>query len=365
MKPLLAVLAVLAFDAPAQAATSDDPAKALGTIAVLPVTGQDVGFDELIWLQTVVRDEVVRLGVDVQPADETIGHLASARQLGVSCGRATTECMAKVGAIAGVSKVVASGATAREDGTVMDLRLVDVESGREERRVVRLLNGDDEERRARVFDAATRLVFPARARGEIVVEVDVEGAEVIVDGVSRGYAPLPGGFDVAAGEHVVEVRASGYEKYVANVVAPAAESTPVLAKLTPLPKSMTTMSDERRTRVDPYGLVGGMGLTLVGGGFACLSLVPGIGFAVTSGQLSRAARVYALAEHGDEREKAQAQRQLKSVDLSPQVVAFTFGGHRVFNLLLWPSFATIGVGLAAAIGGAAWTASSAFTPVEE
>lgn len=360
MTPVVVLLAALACDAPPPAETPT----VLGTIAVLPVTGQDVGFDELVWLQQIVREEVVRLGVDVQTDEETIGHLTSARQLGVSCGRATTECMAQVGAIAGVGKVVAAGARGHGDGTVLDLRLVDVQSAAEERRVVRLLNGPDDDRRARVLDAATRLLFPARARGELVV-VTIEGAEVLVDGVFRGYAPLPAAIDLAAGEHVLDVRAAGHEPRSVTIVAQAGETMTFTERLVPRPKSVSTQN-ERATRVEPYGLVGGIAATVLGSALMCAGTLPLLVCGVTRISLEESGRIYARAENStDPKEQEDAARQLKQVQRSPEAVALMRQGHAGSTLLLAPGIVAMVLGSAGALAGATWTARSAFAPAEE
>ncbi|MDI7267709.1 MAG: PEGA domain-containing protein [Myxococcota bacterium] len=68
-------------------------------------------------------------------------------------------------------------------------------------------------------DAAIAAMQRDMARLEIAV--DVEGAEVVVDGRSRGTTPLSGLLEVGPGEHSIEVRREGYRTETGRVTVTA------------------------------------------------------------------------------------------------------------------------------------------------
>jgi hypothetical protein len=71
--------------------------------------------------------------------------------------------------------------------------------------------------------------------GEIVVEVGVPGASVLVDGVEVGSAPLPESILVVPGEHEVAARSEGYQGAAQSRAVGAGQTWRVLLVLVPLP----------------------------------------------------------------------------------------------------------------------------------
>jgi hypothetical protein len=61
--------------------------------------------------------------------------------------------------------------------------------------------------------------------GQLEVSVDVDGAEILVDGEPRGRSPLPGPLPVSAGLHSIEVRAPGKDAHQEMVNISAGETT--------------------------------------------------------------------------------------------------------------------------------------------
>ncbi|HKO90847.1 MAG TPA: PEGA domain-containing protein, partial [Polyangiaceae bacterium] len=110
------------------------------------------------------------------------------------------------------------------------------------RRLARVFHTTDDgssEDRARMLESLKK----AEAHLERVsIEVDQEGAEILVDGVDLGTSPLPFVWYVAPGSYDVRVGKGGYEPYVSSRVASPGAShhlrivlKPVVAAAAPTP----------------------------------------------------------------------------------------------------------------------------------
>lgn len=354
------VVGVLACALAAPGAAQDEgpavatpPAEAR-TLAVLPVTAERVPFDELAWLQVVVREETSAVGgFELQSDVATVMHLRAARDLGASCERTNVDCLVKVGILAGVAKVVGPAATTRDDGTVLDLRLIDVETGEEERRVIDLLVGDDAARRSRVAGAVRRLLAPDRSRGAILVECPVDGAEVFVDGGLYGRTPFAWPIaDLAAGDHVVRAVAPDHQPFEATVTVRAGETLPVKVDLVEIPKPEPRGRDPHELLV---GFAGGSSLAVCGTGVACFALSPLLLWMATGVYLETRAR---------DAYRAGRERAEQTLEGSPAVVVFLHDMHeKSANLAEVGSLVALG-GAGLAAGGLAWTGLTIF-PIAE
>ena len=226
---------VLALAVAAQAPVVEPAPAPARTVAVLPVTSQAVPIFELQEIQDGIRAEATALGASLQDEQETYAHMKAAMRAGAACVATSTDCLVKFGLLADVQRVVAPTAIARGDGTVLDLRLVDVERGVEERRVVDLLVGDDERRRTRLRETVARVMAPDRTRGAASIVVSEPDARVLVDGHDEGLTPRPGPVVLAPGERVVRVTKAGFHTYEATVVVRAGETADVVVDMVPLP----------------------------------------------------------------------------------------------------------------------------------
>ena len=103
---------------------------------------------------------------------------------------ASPECLGALGAKLGVSQVVAG--TIGELGTsyVIDVKLVDVATRKELRRVSTPLEGTPDDLIEAVRVAAHQLISPETVRGDLQVLADTPGATVRVDGRPVGTTPL-------------------------------------------------------------------------------------------------------------------------------------------------------------------------------
>jgi tetratricopeptide (TPR) repeat protein len=84
---------------------------------------------------------------------------------------------------------------------------------------------------ARAEDVQARLASLERRIGVLRISVNVEGAEVLLDGASLGAAPLPDPIRVDIGEHRVSARADGYHPTQVTVMVAGREEQDVAIEL--------------------------------------------------------------------------------------------------------------------------------------
>ena len=140
------------------------------------------------------------LGVTLFSRNDTAAMLRpEGGRLGLSCDDGAQRCLADLGRLLGARKVIFG----RVGPQQISLKLVDVETGGEERRA--------EESGLPVTDlieaASVHLLAPKRYLGSIAVTAPA-GARVAVDGTAVGTAPLPP-LAVVPGQHLVTASVAG------------------------------------------------------------------------------------------------------------------------------------------------------------
>jgi len=91
-----------------------------------------------------------------------------------------------------------------------------------------------------------RMLNDARAKvGELTIEANVPGAEVVVDGKVSGTLPLKDPLFVEPGSHVVEVRAPGYQSDLRIAVLRAGASMIIPMRLEPMRVEVAPAPAER------------------------------------------------------------------------------------------------------------------------
>lgn len=161
-------------------------------------------------LESLFRIEIERLSGAQLPAPRRVRQ-ALARPENRGCG-SEPRCLISVGKALGVDVVVAGNVAALGDAYVVDIKAVDVASGKELARVAsEPLRGDPDKLIERVRVAAYKLLAPGALRGAIGLLVDLDGAEVWLDGKKVGVTPLPRPIaGLSLGKHQLEVRARDY-----------------------------------------------------------------------------------------------------------------------------------------------------------
>ena len=169
-------------------------------------------------------------------------------------------CLGRAGVSLGVRRIVAGSVGTRGKRYLFNLNLDNIQDGRVESRVFRLVEGGVEDLIRAVQEASTELFRPHVEPGKIQVASQPDGARVSIDNAYLGITPLISP-TLLAGKHNVRVEADGRFPWTSRVeVLPGQE---LQIRLTPdnLPA---------RRRFPTYGAYGGAALcvaSLAAGGF--------------------------------------------------------------------------------------------------
>jgi PEGA domain-containing protein len=169
-------------------------------------------------------------------------------------------CLGRAGVSLGVRRIVAGSVGTRGKRYLFNLNLDNIQDGRVESRVFRLVEGGVEDLIRAVQEAATELFRPHVEPGKIQVASQPEGARVSIDNAYLGITPLISP-TLLAGKHNVRVEADGRFPWTSRVEVPPGQELQI--RLTPdnLPA---------RRRFPTYGAYGGAALcaaSLAAGGF--------------------------------------------------------------------------------------------------
>ncbi|HXU05203.1 MAG TPA: PEGA domain-containing protein [Polyangia bacterium] len=118
-----------------------------------------------------------------------------------------TACLGRAGVSLGVRRIVAGSIGTRGKQVLFNLNLNNIQEGRVERRVFRLVEGGVENLIKAVQDASSELFRPREEPGKISVSSDPGGARVAIDNAYLGITPLISP-TLVAGKHNVRVEAT-------------------------------------------------------------------------------------------------------------------------------------------------------------
>jgi hypothetical protein len=169
-------------------------------------------------------------------------------------------CLGRAGVSLGVRRIVAGTVGTRGKQFLFNLNLNNVEQGKVESRVFRLVEGGVEDLIHAVQEASGELFRPHVEPGKIQVASDPPGARVSIDNAYLGVTPLLSG-TLLAGPHAVRVEADGRFPWSSRVdVRPGDE---LQIRLTPdnLPRRRSWPS------YAAYGTAIAAGAALAAGGF--------------------------------------------------------------------------------------------------
>ncbi len=185
----------------------------------------------VIRLEALFRLELERLEGVTLPT----GHEVDKAAAGDAALRGCTsepECLTGIGKKLGVAYMVSGTVGALGDSYVINLKLVEVASGKEIRRIEEPLSGSPDELIEAVRVAAYRLWAPDKLKGSIAILVDVTGAEVFLDGKQLGKTPLAQPVaNLAVGKHSLRIAARGYSDFLQDVDVRFQKSTQVVVSL--------------------------------------------------------------------------------------------------------------------------------------
>ncbi len=195
------------------------PNAAATTLAIYPLQPLGVPAATVGSLDATLRAEVERLpGVELLGRGRTEASLkADPGGLGLACNGAPG-CLADLGKLLAVEKVVYGVVSGLGDHYSFELKLIDVGTGGEERRVTASVGGKREVLLSGLRAAAVHLLAPERYVGALEIDSDLPGAQVLVDGKPMGPTPIAGTIvGLAPGQHALRLTKAGFadfEKFV-------------------------------------------------------------------------------------------------------------------------------------------------------
>jgi hypothetical protein len=204
---LIAVAALLATSSWA-AATSPPPRPGV----FLPLEAIALPDDVRDGISADVRRVLPQFGVQPLSAQETSTLLQEIEAAGVVCKDKSEECIVRLGALAAVDVVVAGTmAKAASGGVTLELVVVDVAALQARARAAVVVDlASTATRLAGVTQAVIGVLRPEAWRGQLKVTVQQPGATIVVDGVPRGYSPLPQPISLVPGAHEVWIGLEGF-----------------------------------------------------------------------------------------------------------------------------------------------------------
>jgi hypothetical protein len=182
-------------------------------------------------LEALFRLELERLQGTPLPSRRDVDRIVAADAALRSCS-GESECLAAIGKKLGVQYMVSGTVAALGDSYVVNLKLVEVQSGKEIRRVEEPLSGPPDELIEAVRVAAYRLFAPEQLKGAIAVLADVNGAQVFLDGKLIGKTPIAQAVtNLSVGKHSLRISATGYSDFLQDVEVRFQKTTQVVVRL--------------------------------------------------------------------------------------------------------------------------------------
>lgn len=175
---------------------------------------KSLGIDEptAAGISKVLAGEIDGLdGVSLVP-DERLQAAVDGRP-GLSSCQGARECLVEVGRAAGATGVISGVLGILGDVFSLDIKLVDVVSGMEIRRVAQTWSGESDSLIEVMRQVACRLLKPEAYKGWLDIRLRRQGVHVFVDGVAAGRTPLSEPLHVSPGRHALKLSAPGFRDY--------------------------------------------------------------------------------------------------------------------------------------------------------
>ena len=281
---LALVPAIARADTPVEAG----PEEALNQkIAVWRFEGLGIDAEIVSRLEALFRLELGRLDKQPIPARRDIDRALTAD---LSACTGDEKCLAAIGKKVGVDVVVTGTVSSLGDNYVLNIKAVDVATGKQQRIQSDPLKGTTDDLIEGVRVAAYKLLAPDQLHGGLQVLSDLVGAEIALDGKSLGKAPLPNQGVLrrqALGKHTLHVAAPGYDPFDTDVEVHFQKVSTVDVHLIPSKEVIGTgkvVHEEPSHLYTKWWFIAAVGVVAIGtaiaignahGGLTCTIYVPG------------------------------------------------------------------------------------------
>jgi hypothetical protein len=141
-------------------------------------------------------------------------------------------CLCAIGKKMGAVQIISGNVGALDQSYIINLKLVDVATQKEIRRVSEPLSGTPDELIEAVRVAAYRLAAPERLLGSLEILSDVSSADISLDGKRVGKTPLTKVLSrLSVGTHQLFIQARGYTDFVSQVEVRFQKTTRVVVRM--------------------------------------------------------------------------------------------------------------------------------------
>ena len=237
----------------AQPAPEAGPEEALDKkIAVWRFDALGIDAELVARLETLFRMELDRLDRQPLPTRRDIDRIVTGAERDCT---GEEKCLAAIGKRLNVDTVVTGTVGALGDNYVLNIKAVDVASGKSRKIQSDPLKGSPDELIEGVRVAAYTLLAPEQLHGAIQIQSDLVGAAVALDGKDVGKTPLVNQGVIARlplGKHKLRVEAKGYDPFDKDVEVHFQKVSPVLVRLLPSTEVIGTGRTVREERAPIY-----------------------------------------------------------------------------------------------------------------
>lgn len=188
-------------------------------VAVIDFDAPDISASARITLSNMVRKELVNLKSYIVVDRNNMNEILDEQGFQQSGLCTNVECMVQVGRLLGVRKIIGGSIGALGRRYVVDLKIVDVETGR-----IEIMESEDHFGSLESIDVPVilltrRLVSEDGSQGkstQIYVSSEPAGAAVYINGIHKGTAPIKIPVE-QEGDYLVEATMSGYPNWKKKV----------------------------------------------------------------------------------------------------------------------------------------------------
>jgi hypothetical protein len=191
-------------------------------------------------LETLFRMELDRLDRQPLPSRTVVEKSVTAAEQNCT---GEEKCLTSIGKRLGVDVVVTGTVGSLGDNYVLNIKVVDVATGKSQKMQSDPLRGSPDDLIEGVRVAAYKLLAPEQLHGAVQIQSDIIGADVAIDDHDIGKTPLANQGVIgklALGKHKLRVEAKGYDAFEQDVEVHFQKVSPVLVKLLPSDKVIGT-----------------------------------------------------------------------------------------------------------------------------
>jgi hypothetical protein len=210
-------------------------APATRPLAVFRIDPLGLDAETVARLEALLRAELERIVGSGLPTQREISKLVDADPKLSSC-TGEPDCMAAIGRALHANQIVVGNVGGLGDSYVINMKIVDVHSAKELRRVSEPLHGDPDLLIEEIRVAAYRLVAPEKVRGALAILTDARGARIFLDGKPIGITPVVGPISgLEVGDHSLRIAHDGYADFLRPITIRFQKTTQVMVNMEELP----------------------------------------------------------------------------------------------------------------------------------